>query len=147
MTKDTVVITQEGLPLLDDIVKMVHDDSAGAISTFSGTTRDTFEGKKVVQLEYEAYEPMAKKVLLDIIQKARSKWNLKHIAIYHRTGTVPVGEVSVVIAASSAHRGDSIHATEYLIDELKETCPIWKREVYEDGSVWKGACCTSKIGH
>lgn len=104
-------------------------------------------GKKVVQLEYEAYEPMAKKVLLDIIQKARSKWSLKHIAIYHRTGTVPVGEVSVVIAASSAHREDSIHATEYLIDELKATCPIWKREVYEDGSVWKGACCTSKIGH
>lgn len=104
-------------------------------------------GKKVVQLEYEAYEPMAKKVLLDIIQKARSKWSLKHIAIYHRTGTVPVGEVSVVIAASSAHREDSIHATEYLIDELKASCPIWKREVYEDGSVWKGACCTSKIGH
>ncbi|ORE04105.1 Molybdopterin biosynthesis MoaE [Rhizopus microsporus var. microsporus] len=147
MTKDTVVITHEGLPLLDDIVKIVQDDSAGAISTFSGTTRDTFEGKKVVQLDYEAYEPMAKKVLLDIIQKARSKWSLKHIAIYHRTGTVPVGEVSVVIAVSSAHRGDSIHAMEYLIDELKETCPIWKREVYEDGSVWKGACCTSKIGH
>lgn len=96
--------------------------------------------KVVVELEYEAYVPMAKKVLLEIIKEARSKWNLKHIAIYHRTGVVPVGKVSVIVATSSKHRGDSIDSARYLIDELKDRCPIWKREVYEDGSVWKGAC-------
>lgn len=159
MTKDIVEITSEDIPSLDYITSQVHDDSAGAISTFSGTTRNTFEGKmkiknkkkknsrrisrvdkEVIKLDYEAYEPMAKKVLLEIIASARKQWNLKHIAIYHRTGTVPVGQVSVVIAVSSTHRGDAMHATEYLIDELKSKCPIWKREVYRDGSVWKGSC-------
>ncbi|KAG0745237.1 hypothetical protein G6F57_005592 [Rhizopus arrhizus] len=140
MTKDIVEITSEDIPSLDYISSQVHDDSAGAISTFSGTTRNTFEDKEVIKLDYEAYEPMAKKVLLEIITDARKQWNLKHIAIYHRTGTVPVGQVSVVIAISSTHRGDAMHATEYLIDELKSKCPIWKREVYRDGSVWKGSC-------
>lgn len=96
--------------------------------------------KVVVELEYEAYIPMAKKVLLDIIKEARDKWDLKHVAIYHRTGTVPVGKTSVIVATSSKHRGDSMDAARYLIDELKDRCPIWKKEVYEDGSVWKGAC-------
>lgn len=96
--------------------------------------------KHVVELEYEAYVPMAEKVLFEIIQASRQKWDLKHVAIYHRIGSVPVGQVSVVIAVSSKHRGDAIHATEYLIDTLKEQCPIWKREVYKDGSVWKGGC-------
>lgn len=97
-------------------------------------------GKKVLQLEYEAYIPMTEKVLKDIIIESRQKWKLKHISVYHRTGIVPVGETSVVIAISSTHRADSIHATEYIIDELKARCPIWKKEVYEDGSVWKGSC-------
>jgi molybdopterin synthase catalytic subunit len=94
----------------------------------------------VVQLEYEAYKGMASKVLHELIKEARAKWDLKKVAIYHRTGIVPVGKVSVVVATSSPHRADSIRAAEYLIDTLKEKCPIWKKEVYEDGSVWKGPC-------
>lgn len=94
----------------------------------------------MIELEYEAYIPMAKKVLKELIQEAREKWNLKHVAIYHRTGIVPVGKVSVVVATSSKHREDSMDAARYLIDELKFRCPIWKREVYHDGSEWKGAC-------
>lgn len=83
---------------------------------------------------------MAVKVLKELIQQARNKWSLKHVAVYHRIGTVPVGQVSVIIAASSTHRKEAIHATEFLIDTLKDQCPIWKKEVYQDGSVWKGAC-------
>lgn len=98
------------------------------------------KGKTVVRLDYEAYKPMAVKVLKELIQQARNKWSLKHVAVYHRIGTVPVGQVSVIIAASSTHRKEAIHATEFLIDTLKDQCPIWKKEVYQDGSVWKGAC-------
>ncbi|CAO3629456.1 unnamed protein product [Cunninghamella blakesleeana] len=130
--KTIVIVTGEPIPTLDTITKQVQDDSAGAINTFSG--------KKVLQLEYEAYIPMAEKVLEEIIIESRQKWRLKHLSVYHRTGVVPVGETSVVIAISSTHRADSIHATEYIIDELKSRCPIWKKEVYEDGSVWKGSC-------
>lgn len=97
-------------------------------------------GKKVVRLEYEAYIPMAKKTLENLIAEARQQWDLKHVAIYHRTGVVPVGQVSVIIATSSKHRKDSIDSVEFLIDSLKDRCPIWKKEVYEDGSVWKGTC-------
>ncbi|KAI7898136.1 Molybdopterin biosynthesis MoaE [Cokeromyces recurvatus] len=138
--KNIVEISSEPLPSLDEITSLVQDDRAGAITTFSGTTRNVFEDKTVVELEYEAYIPMAKKILMELIEEARNKWNLLHVAIYHRTGIVPVGKVSVVVATSSKHRADSMDSARYLIDELKDRCPIWKREVYEDGSVWKGAC-------
>lgn len=97
-------------------------------------------GKEVVQLDYEAYIPMAEKVLFELIKEARQKWDLKHVAVYHRIGTVPVGKSSVIVATSSKHRQDSMESARYLIDELKDRCPIWKKEVYHDGSVWKGAC-------
>lgn len=103
-------------------------------------TNKTIIDKAVIELEYEAYIPMAKKLLTELIKEARDRWDLKHTVIYHRTGIVPVGKVSVVVATSSKHRADSMDAARYLIDELKYRCPIWKREVYEDGSEWKGAC-------
>ncbi|OBZ90112.1 Molybdopterin synthase catalytic subunit [Choanephora cucurbitarum] len=144
MIKNIIEISSQELPSLELVADLVQDDSAGAISTFSGTTRDEFEGKKVIELEYEAYIPMAKKVLQELVLETRDKWDLKHIAVYHRTGVVPVGKVSVIIATSSKHRADSLNAVGYLIDELKARCPIWKREVYEDGSVWKGSCTGCK---
>jgi molybdopterin synthase catalytic subunit len=89
-------------------------------------------------LDYQAYVLMAEKILLSIIGESRSKWkNLIKVAIYHRINTVPVGETSVIIAVSSVHRYESIHATEWLIDQLKDKAPIWKKEIYSDGSVWK----------
>ncbi|KAL1916771.1 uncharacterized protein VTP21DRAFT_5475 [Calcarisporiella thermophila] len=141
--KTVVAITSESLPSLDAIAKQVGDPSAGAITTFVGTTRDTFEGKRVLRLEYEAYDPMATQTLHSIIAEARTKWPVGNISIYHRTGTVPIGEASVIIAVSGVHRRETIQAVEYLIDELKRKCPIWKREVYEDGAVWKAnkECC------
>ncbi|CAO3583695.1 unnamed protein product [Absidia cylindrospora] len=138
--RSIVIITENSIPTLDNITQQVQDDGAGAISTFSGTTRNTFQGKRVIQLEYEAYDKMAVKVLETIIQEARQKWELVNVAVYHRTGVVPVGQTSVVVATCSVHRADAIYATGYIIDELKARCPIWKKEVYEDGSVWKGSC-------
>ncbi|RKO91973.1 Molybdopterin biosynthesis MoaE, partial [Blyttiomyces helicus] len=128
---------------LRQLVDFVREGSAGAIATFSGTTRDTFtvDGttKKVLRLDYESYTPMAILHLHRLMTTSRTQHpSLSKIAIAHRTGTVPVGEESVIIAASSPHRRDALEAVGWMIDELKRTVPIWKKEVYEDGSVWKG---------
>ncbi|EFN70504.1 Molybdenum cofactor synthesis protein 2 large subunit, partial [Camponotus floridanus] len=92
----------------------------------------------VIKLEYEAYESMALKEMMNICIKIRSKWNIESIAIYHRVGEVPISKASVVIAVSSPHRTDSLKAVEYAINELKASVPIWKKEVYETGETqWK----------
>ncbi len=100
---------------------------AGAISSFFGTTRDTFENKVVTHLEYEAYPEMAQQCMLDICDKIRSKWDVLNIAIQHKLGPCPVLETSVAIVVSSAHRTDSLEAVHFAIDELKRMVPIWKK--------------------
>lgn len=133
-----VEILEEHNPVdLAKYINYVSAPQAGAIATFSGTTRDTFDGKKVVELRYEAYVPMAIRRINSICSSARSSWNLHAIAVAHRLGPVPVGETSVFIAVSSVHRVDSLEACKFLIDELKASVPIWKKEVYENGEVWK----------
>ena len=122
---------------LNDVAESVGDDKAGATSLFVGTTRDNFEGKVVKRLEYEAYESMAVKEIEKVIVQAREKWNLFHIAVHHRTGIVPVRETSIAIAVSSAHRKESLEAVRFLIDTIKATVPIWKKEIYSDGTRWK----------
>jgi len=107
------------------------------VLSFTGTTRDNFHGKKVVRLEYEAYNPMAEKELRKVCAEARRRWKLTRLAIVHRVGVVPIGETSVAIAVSSVHRKDSLEAVCFCIDTLKETVPIWKKEVYENGEEWK----------
>ncbi|RHZ79010.1 hypothetical protein Glove_152g29 [Diversispora epigaea] len=134
--KDFVKLTTDVL-VLQEVVDLVKDNGAGAITTFSGTTRDSFQDKTVVKLDYESYIPMTEKVLLTSISETRSKWNLIKVAVYHRLGTVPVGENSVIIAISSVHRKESLNAVEWLINQLKENAPIWKKEIYSDGSEWK----------
>jgi molybdopterin adenylyltransferase len=119
------------------IVNSVGDPSCGAISSFVGTTRDTFQGKRVIKLEYEAYIPMAMKKLREICEIAASRWDIHRMSIFHRTGVVPVKEASVVIAVSSAHRKESLECCSWAIDELKATVPIWKKEFFEGGEVWK----------
>ncbi len=108
----------------------------GAVCTFTGTTRNHHDGRRVERLEYEAYVPMAGREIHALIEQARDRWALGAVAIEHRIGRVPVGEASVVIAVSSPHRADGFEAGRYLIDRLKETVPIWKREHYESGSAW-----------
>ncbi|TTC59076.1 Molybdopterin synthase catalytic subunit [Bagarius yarrelli] len=103
------------------------------------TTRDHFEGKKVVQLEYEAYVPMAESELRKICADVRRRWPaVRHICIHHRLGVVPVREASVIIGISSPHRSDSLEAVKFGIDALKSSVPIWKKELYEsEESCWK----------
>jgi len=134
--KNIVVLTAEPLPI-GHLASRVVCPTAGAIATFVGTTRDNFEGKSVLRLEYEAYAPMAEREMHTIIREARARWQLRHVAISHRIGLVPIAESSVEIAISSAHRREALEAVHFAIDELKARVPIWKKEVYEGGAIWK----------
>jgi molybdopterin synthase catalytic subunit len=123
---------------LDELVRYVGDPQAGAIATFIGTTRDNNEGRKVIALDYEAYAEMAEKELARIGADAGKQWPLCRMAIVHRLGPVQIGEASVMIAVSSAHREAAFAASRFAIEEIKKTVPIWKKEVYEGGEVWIG---------
>ncbi|XP_031566028.1 molybdopterin synthase catalytic subunit-like isoform X2 [Actinia tenebrosa] len=137
MADDVTVITPDQLHI-EKVMALAACPSAGAISLFVGTTRDNFDGKTVVRLEYEAYIPMASSELRKICKQIREKWDIHKTVIYHRVGVVPVGEASVIIAISSAHRKESLEAVQFCIDTLKATVPIWKKEVYEEGEAkWK----------
>jgi len=123
---------------LDRVVDEVRSDEAGAIATFTGTTRVQSRGRVVTHLDYEAYEGMAERVMLEIADALRSRYELTEIAIHHRIGRVSIGETSVVIAVSAPHRADALAACKDAIDELKERVPLWKKEVYEGGEEWIG---------
>lgn len=136
--KALIEILEEGNPIdLAKYINYVGSPQSGAIATFSGTTRDTFDGKTVVELRYEAYVPMAIRCIKSICSSARSPWNINSIAVAHRLGPVPVGETSVFIAISAVHRADALDACKFVIDEIKASVPIWKKEVYDNGEVWK----------
>ncbi|XP_005181204.1 molybdopterin synthase catalytic subunit [Musca domestica] len=136
--KNHLLLTHEKLDV-GAINNLVTAGSCGAISLFVGTTRDNFEDKKVVSLEYEAYEPMAIKEMESICGQLRQNWSdIVNIAIFHRLGLVPVSEASVVIAVSSPHRKTALDAVSMAIEELKKRVPIWKKEKYEgDEGSWK----------
>jgi molybdopterin synthase catalytic subunit len=124
--------------VLDDAVREVARDDAGAIATFLGTTRATSRGRDVVRLEYEAYEGMAEAEMERIADELKRRYDLLDVAIHHRVGVVDVGETSVVIAVSAAHRGEALAACRDAIDTLKVTVPLWKKEVYVGGEEWIG---------
>ncbi len=121
---------------VEEILQSVQVPEAGGIDIFVGTTRNHSNGKRVLSLEYEAYEPMALKMMNEIAEEAKSKWNIRKIAIVHRTGRVKIGEASVVIAVSASHRKEAFEACRFVIDRLKKTVPIWKKEFFKDGEVW-----------
>jgi molybdopterin synthase catalytic subunit/molybdopterin converting factor small subunit len=123
---------------LDAVVREVATDKAGAIATFTGTVRDNARGRTVEYLEYEAYEGMAEKMMAELAEALKARYEIEQVAIHHRTGRVEIGEPSVVIAVSGAHRGDALAACKDAIDTLKETVPLWKKEVYEGGEEWIG---------
>jgi len=122
-----------------DWYSMMRSPSAGAVSSFIGTTRDHFAGKQVLRLEYEAYEKMALKEMQKLKRETRERWgeDIVEVLIWHRLGNVPVTEASCIIAVTSVHRKSGLEAVHWLIDELKARVPIWKKEFYTDGSVWK----------
>jgi molybdopterin synthase catalytic subunit/molybdopterin converting factor small subunit len=123
---------------LEAVVDEVRRDDAGAIATFVGTTRRRSRDRDVLYLEYEAYEGMAEQVMEDLAAGLKSRHELCEVAIHHRVGRVEIGETSVVIAVSAAHRAAALTACHEAIDELKVNVPLWKKEVYEGGEEWIG---------
>ena len=131
-------ITQDSIDL-QELIDFVADPSAGAMTTFVGTTRNTNDGRRVIRLEYECYPGMAEKEMSKIGAEALARWPIKKIAMSHRLGQVDIGEASVAIAVSSSHRHAAFEACHYAINQLKETVPIWKKELYEGGELWIGS--------
>jgi MoaE-MoaD fusion protein len=130
---------------LVDIEALEHavaDPSAGATVTFAGATRNGNAGRRVLRLEYEAYVPMALSEMRKLAREAGERFKIVRIAIQHRIGFVDIGETSVAIAVSAAHRAEAFDACRFAIDRLKEVVPVWKKEYFEGGEVWIG-CQTS----
>ena len=123
---------------LDEAVREVQRDEAGAVATFTGTVRNRSRGRDVLSLEYEAYEGMAEQTMADLAAELQRRYDVCEIAIHHRVGRVEIGDASVVIAVSAPHRADALAACREAIDTLKQTVPLWKKEVYEGGEEWIG---------
>ncbi|NJR53428.1 MAG: molybdenum cofactor biosynthesis protein MoaE [Acaryochloris sp. CRU_2_0] len=142
-TNDHFQITFAPLNLAQ-IYSLVEDPGNGAIAIMSGTVRDQTEGKAVLSLEYQAYQPMALKVFQSIASEIRQRWpEANRIVIHHRTGHLKIGEISVLVAVGCPHRSEAFQACEYAIDTLKHNAPIWKKEHWANGSsswVNIGAC-------
>jgi molybdopterin synthase catalytic subunit len=123
----------------DALASAVTVPSAGAVAVFLGVVRDNTAGRRVVALEYEAHAPMAEAKMKEIGEEVRQRWpGVTDLAMAHRVGRLAIGEASVAIAVSAAHRREAIVACHHAIDRLKEIVPIWKREIFEDGAVWVG---------
>ncbi len=133
-----IQVTDDELDVLACISR-VKSPQCGGIDVFIGTVRNETKGKKVIRLEFEAYVPMALKEMNIIAEHAIVKWPVDSIIIHHRTGILSVGDIPVIIAVSAAHRDAAFDACRYIIDTLKQTVPIWKKEVFEDGAVWVAA--------
>lgn len=138
MSNTFIKITSDQLDL-NTCYNFVTDASCGGIATFVGTVRDNTKDKKVLQLNFSAYEPMALKEMQKIANLALEKFDIKKIAIHHAIGKLQIGDIPVIITVSSKHRKNAFLACEFAIDTLKETVPIWKKEYFTDGEVWVNA--------
>jgi len=120
------------------LLDAVQSPSRGGVACFLGTVRDHLGGRKVLRLEYSAYVPMAEAELARIVAEAESRWDVA-VAVQHRIGRLEIGDAAVAVAVASAHRDEAFVACRYVIEEAKRRAPIWKREVYADGTVeWVG---------
>jgi molybdopterin synthase catalytic subunit len=117
----------------------VESPECGGIVHFVGTVRNHTKGLKVLRLDFEAYEPMAVSEMRKIAEQALKLFEIKKILIHHRVGSLQIGDIPVIIAVSSHHRKAAFEACQYAIDTLKETVPIWKKEILENGEVWVSA--------
>jgi molybdopterin synthase catalytic subunit len=140
-------VTERGLGIgperidLDELIRHVSAAAAGparhgAVVTFLGTVRGENQGRRVLWLEYEAFEPLALKTFDAIRNEAGERWPAARVAFHHRTGRLDLGEVSVAIATASPHRADAFAACRYVIERIKQIAPVWKREFFEGGDVW-----------
>ncbi|ASK60815.1 molybdenum cofactor biosynthesis protein MoaE [Virgibacillus phasianinus] len=130
-------ITDQRIDINDCISKVTRAE-AGAVNTFIGTVREFTKGKRTLYLEYQAYASMAEKKLTQIGEEIAAKWENTETAIVHRVGRLEISDVAVVIAVSTPHRNDAFEASRYAIERIKEIVPIWKKEHWEDGSLWIG---------
>ena len=130
-------VTEDPLSL-EAVVAEVADERAGGIATFTGTVRRQSRGREVTHLDYEAYAEMAEDVMEKLAAELQERHELCAVAIHHRVGRLEIGEASVVIAVSAPHRQAALDACREAIDTLKETVPLWKKEVYEGGEEWIG---------
>lgn len=121
------------------VLEKVRHPQAGAVIVFLGTVRDNTHGPNVRYLEYEAYQEMALREMERVANEARTRWPLLGMAIVHRLGHLEIGEISVAIAVSAGHRREAFEAGRFAIDTLKQTVPIWKKEVWEGGEAWVGS--------
>jgi Molybdopterin converting factor, large subunit len=117
----------------------VMDSGAGGHVVFIGTVRNQTGGKPVQRLEFESYAPMAIKEMVKISKTILQRWDVLKISLHHRVGSLAISDTAVIIAVSAPHRGAAFEACQYAIDTLKETVPIWKKEVFDDGQVWVAA--------
>ncbi len=120
----------------DALVNAVSHPSVGGVVVFEGVVRNHARGKEVRYLEYEAYVEMAEQQIREIIVEAQRRWGVERVAVAHRFGRLEIGEASVIIVVSSSHRGEAFDACRYIIDTLKATVPIWKKEVATNGEEW-----------
>jgi len=121
---------------LEEFCGDVRGDGDGAVALFVGTVRNHNKGRKVLYLEYEAFAEMAQMEMARIETEALERFDISRVALVHRTGRLEIGEVSVIAAVASAHRGAAFDACRFVIDTLKQRVPIWKKEVFEGGEVW-----------
>ena len=133
--EDRFALTRERInaPALVEHVRTAGD---GAVVTFDGCVRNHSHGRRTLYLTYEAYEAMALEKMREIGAEMREKFAIDRVAMVHRLGRLEIGETSVFIAVSAAHRGAAFEACRWAIDTLKRTVPIWKKEFFEDGAVW-----------
>ena len=136
MNEDIFEITREPIDK-PDLEKRLLTGAAGAVVTFDGTVRNQTQGRRVVKLQYEAYPPMAVKEMSKVGAEMRERWpDIERIGIVHRFGELGISESSVVIVVTSPHRKVAFEACHYAIDRVKQTVPIWKKEIFEDGEAW-----------
>lgn len=122
-----------------EALRFVESPEAGGIVQFVGAVRNQTKGRRVVRLEFEAYGPMALSEMRKIAEEAARRWPLLAVAIHHRVGVLDIGQLPVVIAVAAPHRKEAFEACQFAIDTLKQTVPIWKKEIFEDGEVWVAA--------
>lgn len=131
-----MVRLQEEPIRIGSLVEEVRGDQDGAIAVFVGSVRDHHEGRRVLWLEYQAYAPMAETEMARVERQALDRFGVSRVALVHRTGRLEIGEASVVVAVAAPHRREALEACRFVIDTVKKTVPIWKKEFFEGGSAW-----------
>jgi molybdopterin synthase catalytic subunit len=130
-----------------EAMRLVQGPDRGAVAAFAGTVRDRHEGRRVTSLEYQAYVPMAERILEEIAAEAASRFGTPHVLLWHRIGRLEIGETSVLVVVAAEHRREALAACAFAIDQIKEKAPIWKKEFGEGGVFWiegPGSCAADR---